>query len=970
MKKIICMFLSLLMVLSMATVPSFATDATGTGTTVGYSVGLIDTTLLTQAEVDALPRPSDFIKPNGDKGYTSFSTSDYTLTYTGGYKDHSAYRIVDHTDMVALSIIGLYPHFVNNPSARYYLANDIDMSKVNGWRAIADNTGATSNNGSDTFFCGTFDGRGFSIKNLKVEGNDENGLVNVSLFGCIKGATIQNLVIDSSCSFTYTGTNPGARTASLVAFGNTNGTYTSWKIHNVQNNANVTATVGAVGGLMADSGAQNSDGVDGFSNCTNNGNVTATGDATRAGGIIGYVARIHAKTDHATITGCVNTGAVTATEYAGGIAAGITPNFYYKIYDCQNYGTVKALYAGGILGALEVSSTEIRRCTNTGTLITVNSENGITRQFYGYAAQRFGHGNITDNVGSGEEKAIDVVRVLGYQKTLHTKPGVDGKEYRSVRVVGGLPATEAELAQYEYVGLSIIASYGDAETLVTKPIDSQLTTVYERLGALDGASGLEKMDGWYYFAVVLKDIPAEIDTVELEITPYSKLTASEKGTYGCTKTTTVTVREYTDIQLNIGDPTVVKQPGAYEEYGWGYYQFVRILPTVSGGQYIYWSMANDANTKEEEKTIEGTRELVSDDGGTTWREKTYTDIPISDVRLSDGSYLTGLGGGSSSVKDWMQEVDPALIQHPGVDLSNHHLYFAEDIPNFDRSLKGTSVDPKTGETTTFDVTVNWEYAPMATFTVDGTTYVTDFGQAFGMGSPANIISQNGTLYLCIYSRGFDSSAETREEAVFKYSDCINVYVFKSIDDARTWNYVSCVLVNDAVYQKGIECQEAGKGVFEGFNEPMMEVMPDGSIVMLMRSGSENQPSYIVRSTDGCQTWSEPVEFDSVGVKPQILTLECGVTVAAYGREGLYVRATTDASGLEWDEPIRIPLSGESLDGSSLGDDERISDYYTCLFALDSKTVLMLYTDFYYPDDGGEPKKTILARIITVQDANK
>ena len=934
------MFLSLLMVLSMATIPSFATDMTDTSTTIGYSADLVDKVDLTN-----VPDINDV---------TSFGAL--------------IEKKVKITDAAGLQLLA---QKINDGGSDFfstyifYLANDICMTDVANWTPIGNNTGAASGNGNAPYFSGTFDGQGHAIKNLKVEVTDENGLVNVSLFGCIKGATIKNLVIDASCSFTYMGTNTGARTASLVAFGNTNNTYTAWNIINVRNDANVTATVGAVGGLMADSGAQNSDWFDGFINCTNNGNVTATGDVTHAGGMIGYVAR-----SHATITACVNTGAVSATGYAGGIAAGITPNYYYKIYDCQNSGTVKALYAGGILGALEVSSTVIQRCTNTGSLITVNSENGMTRQIYGYATPQFVANNITDNVGSGTEDAIDVVRVLGYQKTLHTETGVDGKEYRSVRVVGGLPATEEELAQYEYVGLSITASYGDAETLVTKPIDSRSTVVYETLGAIDGASGLAKVDGWYYFAVVLKDIPAEIDTVELKLTPYSKLTASEKVTYGCSKSAAVTVREYTDIELNISDPTVVIQPGTYEEYGWGYYQFVKILPTVSGGQYIYWSMANDANTKEEEVTKEGAWEKVSDDGGTTWHPKTYTDIPISDVRLSDGSYLIGLGGGSTSEKDWMANYSETLIQHPDIDITNHHIYFADDIQDFDRSLKATSVDPKTGEMTTFDVTINWPHAPMAAFTVDGTTYVTDFGQAFGMGSPANLISKNGTLYLCIYSRGFDSSAASREDAVFKYSDCFSIYVFKSTDDARTWDYVSQVSVNDDVYARGMECEAANKGVFEGFNEPMMEVMPDGSVVMLMRSGSENQPSYIVRSTDGCKTWSDPVVFDSVGVKPQLLTLECGVTVASYGREGLYVRATTDASGLEWEDPIRIALTGETLSSELLADDKRISDYYTCLFALDSTTVLMLYTDFYYPDDGGEAKKTILARIITVQDAKE
>ena len=691
-------------------------------------------------------------------------------------------------------------------------------------------------------------------------------------------------------------------------------------------------------------------------NCTNNGDVTATGENTNAGGIIGYVARAHAR-----IRNCINSGDVTATGYAGGIAAGATPNFYYEIYDCQNSGTVTALYAGGILGALEVSSTAVQGCTNTGRIVTANAECGLAGQIYGYKPIGVSKPNVTGNTENGTLEAIDAVRALGYQKTLHETEGEDGKTYRTLRLVGMLPATEAELAQYEYVGLSITARYVVSETLYTKPLDGRATEVYESLEAMNGATGLDRREGWYYFAVILKDIPTSLGTVELDITPYSKK-IGEATVYGCAKSASVYLSEIKDPQLNIGDPTVVVQPGTYAQYGWGCYQFVHILPTVNGNQYIYWGMGNDAPAEELENKVEGINQLVTDDGGQTWREKTAADVTVSNAQLSNGSYLTGLQGGNSRVQSWISKYD-AYIQIPEQNVTNHHIYFAEDIAEFDTSLKATSVNPLTGETTTFDVTVNWPYAPMTAFTLDGVTYVRDFQSAFGMGTSTNIISQNGTLYLCIYSRGFDSSAASREEALFKYADALSIYVFKSTDDARTWDYVSQVSVNDEVYERS----KSYSGVFEGFNEPMMEVMPDGSIVMLMRSGSENQPSYIVRSTDGCQTWSAPAVFDEVGVKPQILTLECGVTIAAYGREGLYVRATADPSGLAWEDPIRIALNGESLDVEA-----PLSDYYTCLYALDSTTVLMLYTDFYYPDAGGgdTPKKTILSCIITVQDASE
>ena len=91
----------------------------------------------------------------------------------------------------------------------------------------------------------------------------------------------------------------------------------------------------------------------------------------------------------------------------------------------------------------------------------------------------------------------------------------------------------------------------------------------------------------------------------------------------------------------------------------------------------------------------------------------------------------------------------------------------------------------------------------------------------------------------------------------------------------------------------------------------MSQLPDGSISILLRTGGNN-PSYIARSTDGCKTWTKPKIFDSNGVLPQILTLKNGITLASYGRPILKVRATSDPSGIDWEEPIVLPLT-ESTD---------------------------------------------------------
>ena len=111
-------------------------------------------------------------------------------------------------------------------------------------------------------------------------------------------------------------------------------------------------------------------------------------------------------------------------------------------------------------------------------------------------------------------------------------------------------------------------------------------------------------------------------------------------------------------------------------------------------------------------------------------------------------------------------------------------------------------------------------------------------------------------------------------------------------------------------------------------------MRDGSVVMLMRTG-EDQPCYMVRSTDNCQTWSKPQKFDEVGVFPQIISLGCGVTLASYGRPGMFLRSTSDPSGLTWKDSIEIEMSGKLKEGTNRWN----SCYYTYFLPLDDHTVL-------------------------------
>ena len=547
MKKFLCTFLSLLMILSLAIVPTFADDTTDT--TIGYSADLVEK--LTDQEMEAIPRLSTVMKPKDatTNDFKSFDKSLYELNWggAGGFKTSTKWKIEDYRDMVALSVFSkwstdtAYNYYTSTP-VTFYLANDIDMSPVSDvWEPIGNSTEIMTGTVYPCFGA-IFDGQGYAIKNLNMTKDENDGTyVNVGLFGKLYMATVKNLVIDSSCSFTYTGELPTARTAAVAAF-----TYRGSTITNVQNNAKVSANGGAVAGILADMEANNSK-FSYLTNCTNNGDVTATGTAYKlvdgsqtvaasAGGIAGYGTRMNIE-----IANCVNTGKITAAGYAGGIKAGThydTRTDYYKITNCENSGAVEGLIAGGIVGNYDCSSAQIQDCSNTGKVTTTDATNGAAAQICAEFSVAAGAGNVANNT-----EAVNTVSIIGYQKQIVDANATN----RSVRLVGKLTATEAELANYAKVGLTITATYKVGDKTVVKELKGESTSVYKALNAIDGGVNSDPTeitcgDGEYFFAVVLKNIPISIGEIELQVTPYS-IDANDTVVNGLTGNATVDVAD-------------------------------------------------------------------------------------------------------------------------------------------------------------------------------------------------------------------------------------------------------------------------------------------------------------------------------------------------------------------------------------------------------------------------------------------
>jgi hypothetical protein len=175
-------------------------------------------------------------------------------------------------------------------------------------------------------------------------------------------------------------------------------------------------------------------------------------------------------------------------------------------------------------------------------------------------------------------------------------------------------------------------------------------------------------------------------------------------------------------------------------------------------------------------------------------------------------------------------------------------------------------------------------------------------------------------------------------------------ILRSTDGGRSFDLWSEIpYVPDA----GADPQAAARG---GFTEPTVCFMADGAAVCLLRTTDDKGPGplYIARSTDHGKSWSRPAVFDDLGVWPQMLRLKNGVTLAAYGRPGLYVRGTADPAGLRWGPRVTVVPPGKiSTDTCS----------YTAFLPLGDDRALLAYSEFNLPDAEGRPRKAMRVREV-------
>lgn len=175
---------------------------------------------------------------------------------------------------------------------------------------------------------------------------------------------------------------------------------------------------------------------------------------------------------------------------------------------------------------------------------------------------------------------------------------------------------------------------------------------------------------------------------------------------------------------------------------------------------------------------------------------------------------------------------------------------------------------------------------------------------------------SGDLLATVY--GNNTEDKTEDNRCNAYPPSFGMYksrvmVVRSSDRGRTWGRERVVATRWMSGRDGGEDASTSGNMRvpavtqEGFNEADLVVAPNGDILCLMRSGGRistptapiySTPLYQSRSTDGGETWSDPVQIAPFGVNPNAIALENGVLVASYSRPGAWIMFSTD-HGQTW-----------------------------------------------------------------------
>ncbi len=258
--------------------------------------------------------------------------TDAEAKYSGGTGEpNDPYQIGSAGDLLTLTAD------TNDYNKCFILTEDIDLQgQVFTTAIIAADTVVDNLSFDGTKFTGTFDGNGYKILNVTI-----NGGINsrwLGLFGYIgSGSLIKNLGFENCAVSGYYDV----------------GGLAGWNYDGNINNCHSTAVVSGdmlIGGLVGVNKGS-------IINCYSAGTVTGWDGSNYIGGLVGY-------NEAGIIIGCYSNGAVKSTNTGGGL---VGFNLEGTVTKCCSTGTISGdLQMGGLLGY--TSSGSISNCYSTGNV--------------------------------------------------------------------------------------------------------------------------------------------------------------------------------------------------------------------------------------------------------------------------------------------------------------------------------------------------------------------------------------------------------------------------------------------------------------------------------------------------------------------------------------------------------------------------------------------------------------------------
>ena len=393
-----------------------------------------------------------------------------------------------------------------NLNYHYILKNDILIKDVANGKSNWTPIGIAENSEDylENAFCGSLDGNGKAVKNIKILFDEKTE--QYGMFGCLYGATVRNLTIESAkieghsdvailASVNY-GTIENCKVSGdVLAYsydkGTSVGTIASKNYANIYNcDARVKIDVNAVSTTVGGIVAENEGFID---NCSYTGDITSTSQKPQTNSIIGKIAgsnysgmiyntssdgEVYA-TSYINYCGgivgimnggevykCSSDGKITVISknddkslgYIGGICALNSSGLIMNSFSKDNiYSSTNSAYAGGILGYGENAYIQNTYSVNTinqrGKIYETNEENVYAGGILGYSVDSNMSGNVAINpyiLTNGKKASQAAFFEGGYADNNYSYDRICKNEDKRDTSIIGIPYSIDKLKDYAF----------------------------------------------------------------------------------------------------------------------------------------------------------------------------------------------------------------------------------------------------------------------------------------------------------------------------------------------------------------------------------------------------------------------------------------------------------------------------------------------------------------------------------------